>query len=327
MTPYTISDLLPESIFFTGHVYHYTSAVGLYGTVKEHALWATEAFGLNDVAEIRHGFQFIHSWLLTQDQGLEVVRDLIKWIPENDDPALARGVFMCCASTVPDDASQWRLYADGARGYTVELDSAEPLGVLGRPDGLKPPVSERRTFGTLVRDSVFVSPWLRVLYGEDEKTDALDAFLAAAIDEFEYIERESSKSRDQEPEYIEHLYEVFVENLQSGLLTLAQCMKSVAFSGESEVRIVATLSAENTHCHFRPTAFGIVRYVNLVAGPPESRGLRSVLTRTESPDRLPIVGVGLGPAQVAQNSTAAAKSLLARYGYPEAVTPSSASLR
>jgi hypothetical protein len=112
-------------------------------------------------------------------------------------------------------------------------------------------------------------------------------------------------------------------DVRAGLAILAQCMKAQAFSGESEVRTVATVLFD-AHCNFRATPFGAVRYVNLVAS-PKGETYSRVSVDDRSP--LPIAGVRLGPCQVAQNSRAATKSALARSGYKVAIEASTASIR
>jgi hypothetical protein len=321
------NELLPPSLFCREPVYHYTSAAGLLGTSQGHALWATEAFGLNDVAELRHGWAFIRSWLDAQDKEDGVIRDLLEWLPADDDPDLAIGVFMCCASTLPDDASQWRLYADAARGYAIELDPAKPLGVLARmeafPGGKAP--DSLNTFTSVIRDSVSVSPWLRVLYNDTEKNAALREFVESARQRLGKLEAASEKGSDPEEE-IAYMHEDYTGQIGSGLATLAQCMKADAFSGESEVRAVATFGWGDDHSYFRSTGYGVVRYVNLVSAPGPGRP-RVVLPPTSEAPRLPILSVRLGPAQVVQNSEGAAQALLKRYGYPQVVSGSSAALR
>ncbi len=58
--------LLPTIMPATGSIYHYTSPSGLLGLVENHELWATEATGMNDLGEVRQGWDFIRSWVRGQ---------------------------------------------------------------------------------------------------------------------------------------------------------------------------------------------------------------------------------------------------------------------
>jgi hypothetical protein len=161
-----VVDLLPPSLVCTGAIFHCTSAAGFLGIVENHALWATEAFGLSDVAELRHGWRFIRQWLRDQQED-EVVDRMKLHVPDEDDE-VEDAVFMCCASTVPDDASQWRLYADAARGYAIEIDPNIELSVQARmeafPNAKPPKMYDSTAIGARLRDFAEVSPWMHVMY-------------------------------------------------------------------------------------------------------------------------------------------------------------------
>ena len=326
MIPRQLGEFLPTSMLVDKPVYHYTSAEGLLGTISKHSLRATEAFGLNDVGELRHGWAFIREWLAEQDQTEVLVQTLLQWTPQEGDASVGAGVYLICASTASDDASQWRLYADSGRGYTLEIDPIPALAVGARLDAYpdkEPPLAGR--FGTLVRDSAIVSPWLSVLYSAEEKRFALSYFLEAAREAYQEMEGEAARTPVEERPSV---YDDFAERVQSDLVTLAQCMKASAFSGESEVRAVATL-AVNAHAEFRATQYGVVRYVNLVAADTSDARPHQVLAVDpgQQPHPLPILSIGLGPGQVVSNSRDAALALMGRHGYPEQVTVSDAALR
>jgi hypothetical protein len=136
--------LLPEGAVreATSQIFHYTTPAGLLGLVTGRELWATEASGMNDVSEVRQGWDFTRAWLADQDPEDALIRELLRVAQIGDNtqgqhPAQTRdGIFMCCASLRGDDANQWRLYAGSARGYAVELDPRVPLTTIvdgGRP--------------------------------------------------------------------------------------------------------------------------------------------------------------------------------------------------
>lgn len=320
-----VIDVLPEALICTVPIYHYTSAAGLLGIVDNHSLWATEAFGLNDVSELRHGWRFVNKWLASQVVD-EVIEEMQQHVEGDTDRYMSVEVFMCCASTLPDDASQWRLYADNARGYSIEIDPRVDLGVVARvsapPTAKRPKDGKAVDIGALFREHAEVSPWLRVMYTDDEKVLALSALHAKLSDSLKACRAQMRKAVSEE-EY-EELRTNWQGGVRAGLSTLAQCMKAESFRGESEVRAVGTLFID-THCYFRATPYGIVRYINLITSPDEASPYKVVVGNSS---RLPIKSVCLGPAQIAQNSIGATSSALNRHGYDDVrVVESRATLR
>ena len=297
-------------------IYHYTSAGGLLGIAAKHCLWATEAFGLNDVAELRHGWDFVKGWLEDQSED-EVVEEMMSHVQDPDAANPDVEVFMCCASTLSDDASQWRLYADAAHGYVIELDPSVELAVLSRPaafpDGEEPVEYGINDLGRMLLDWAQVSPWMRVMYTDGDKATALASFRASLRDLFDEYDRQirSADSWDE----ADLLRQERNGEVRAGLAILAHCMKAEAFKSESEVRAVATLFY-NVHCELRPTSYGIVRYVGLVASPA---GVTTSRVVAVEPSLLPINSVRLGAAQVARNSRRAATVTLQRWEYDHVV--------
>ncbi len=58
---------------FVGPVFHYTTPTGLLNILERKELWATEAAGMNDVAEVRQGWAFIRDWMTDQDPTDDVI--------------------------------------------------------------------------------------------------------------------------------------------------------------------------------------------------------------------------------------------------------------
>jgi hypothetical protein len=104
---------MPSSLpTYGGPVFHYTSSVRLFGSIETGSLWASQASSLNDVAEVRQGWQLIQEILDAQPDS-EIV-DMLKGFADNPRKA-QHEVYLLCASTNGDDANQWRLYADDGR--------------------------------------------------------------------------------------------------------------------------------------------------------------------------------------------------------------------
>jgi hypothetical protein len=319
-----IVDLLPKTMVCEEPIYHYTDAGGFLGMIEYHALWATEVFGLNDVSELTHGWDFIRVWLKAQVED-RVIEAMLDHVPESGDEAGTAEIFVCCASTLKDDASQWRLYADQARGYAVELDPDVDLAIGARneafPGGKPPAEYTTRQLGTMLRDHAEVSPWMHVLYTEDSKASALEALQQSLVRRFEEFDRRLASDPTEEEWAL--MLDDRSSEVRGALHMLAQFMKAEAFSGESEVRMVGTVLYD-VHCKFRASPYGVVRYVRLVT---RDRRTKDYRVDTGSASRLPVKSVRLGPRQVAQNSRGAALSLLNRCDYTAPILTSTATLR
>jgi hypothetical protein len=278
---YLIHDAVPV---VTRSVFHYTSSQGLIGILESKRLRASEASSLNDLAEIRQGWDSIREWLKNQPKSNAV--DLLSDFAA--DPMKGKHeVFVLSGSTAADDANQWRLYADGGTGYAIELDGSIQLAVVTDVPAAPstPRFSYLRTF-----DIASITPWLQVLYSEPEIEAALGQLVAAVES------RSRSIESDDDAEGRDFHYEGLRDDSYEALATVAHLIKAPGFSGENEVRVVATFLWGDHHVHYRPGAHGIVGYATLTQAP---RGYSSSVLRP-SPDKpaassLPVKSVRLGP--------------------------------
>lgn len=273
---------------YTGPVFHYTTSGGLLGSIESGSLWASAASSLNDLGEVRQGWQLIKEILELQPHS--DMLDLLKGLADN--PLKAQHeVFVLSASTEGDDANQWRLYADSGRGYVIGLDGAVPLTV--RSDQFDPAAGSGRGLGTLARNLAAVSPWHEVLYDRSSVEVALTELLAAAETEDHKIE--ATSGMDDADRTI--AYEALQEDVYEVLSTIAHLIKTPGFAGENEVRVVATFVWGEEHIVYRAGDHGIVGYVRLAEAPG---GARRTVLRPTAPDvplvtSLPIASVRLGP--------------------------------
>lgn len=290
----------------TQPVFHYTSSAGLLGIAEHHGLWASEAGGLNDVAEVRQGWEFVRSWLDAQP-----TCDAIAYLQDLATKPLKQPheVFVLCASTDGDDANQWRLYADGGRGYVVELDTAVDLSVRSLTDsaaGSKGP-------GVRARDWVTVNPWLHVLYDEADRGRAMKEVLDHVVRE---LRRFDEGEYDDDPEAGEHAGEDLQADAYEALATIAHLVKTSGFRGENEVRLVATFLWGDGNVRYRAGAYGIVGYV-LINARPDGHMRRSVIPSSSTTRPLPLRSVRLGPLVHAE-SRDTVRGLLRANGYTAA---------
>jgi len=108
-------------------LFHYTSAEGLIGIVRDKCLWATSAFYLNDSQELLGGIELARSQLqeLRKDANT-AERDRIDWLLHDIrllGTAQSMDAYVCSLSTEPDLLSQWRAYCRGggfAIGFPVD---------------------------------------------------------------------------------------------------------------------------------------------------------------------------------------------------------------
>lgn len=106
-------------------VYHYTSAAGLFGILKNKAIYFSDRNFLNDRTEIIHGrktaIESIERKTTEDDQStsdhlIEKTCELINY----DDGARQ---FFFSMSERGDDLSQWRGYANEGDGYSIGFDA------------------------------------------------------------------------------------------------------------------------------------------------------------------------------------------------------------
>jgi len=282
--------LMPASITtFTGSVFHYTSSAGLLGSLESRTILASAASSLNDLGEVRQGWEMIKN-VLAALSGSDSAKMLRRFA---DDPVKSEHeVFVLSASTDGDDANQWRLYADGGRGYAIELDGVIPLAaVSGVPDAL--PAAAQPKFGSFAKNIAAVSPWQKVLYRKSDVETALKELLVAVDNEVRQIEATANMPEDA----IDAAYDSVQDWAYEALSTIAHLIKSPGFSGENEVRVVATFGWGEEHIRYRSSANGIVGYATLAEAPggatltvlrPSAAGLPIVTS-------LPVKSIRLGP--------------------------------
>lgn len=305
-----INELMPPSLRkASGSVFHYTSSAGLLGIVESGCLWASEASSLNDLAEVRRGWEQVRVWLHARkasSKGADLLADLA------EDPLQEKHeVFVLSGSTAADDANQWRLYAQAGRGYAVELDPKVQLAALSRTPELRPPkAGSKNVFGWYLGEVVAVTPWYHVLY---EMSDA-----AIALKELSLLTTKALRRVAREATNHEHHSELMDElkgNAYEALGAIAHLIKEPGFSGEREVRIVTTYLFANQHIQYRPGEHGVVSYGHLTRA-PRGHSTNRILHRPEKgrgpKDRpLPVRSVRLGPL-LGEEHTSTVKRLLVK---------------
>lgn len=289
----------------TEPVFHYTDGGGLIGIAQRGVLRASEAAGLNDRAEIRQGWAKIRAWLDAQPDG-EII-DLFKHHAANT-LRDSHEVFVVCGSTRGDDANQWRLYANKGAGYAIELDPKQQLVVVtDKPTpAAQKPKAGRIDFRQL-GDQVEVTPWLHVIYDEDEIARALTELVAKAQSLHHSVE-----SMDADDDVKSEGFEYLNDTTYANLAELAHLIKEPGFAGENEVRMVVTFFWGMRHVKYRSGAYGVIGYAEL-SSPPQGRGTRQVVDAKQA-EPLPIRSIRTGPLQHTDHVTSV-KSFLKNVGH------------
>lgn len=301
----------------TAPVYHYTTARGLIGLADGRVLWASEASSLNDLAEVRAGWDVVEGWAtrLGGEEPLRTVAVNARKGPREEQS----DVFVACCSTASDDAAQWRSYAEGGAGYAVELDPTVALAVWTEdslasitPTGRGP---AKRTPFERLRNVGWVTPWYPVIYDEAQAETMLDEILELARDRGSEIANTDPTGSDP-PEFErlkDQAYEDLRDDLGSSLSIVAHLIKSPGFSGEQEVRAFADVDARASHLQFRPSANGVVAYLTLTAasGPGADKVVRAQTGERRPRVPLPIRSVKLGSKLLGENAVTVERLLAA----------------
>lgn len=107
-------------------IYHYTNAAGVKGILESGTLWLSDLTTLNDPSEITYGIT--RALPILQDRVASLhpagqrFTDNIKAFADTGALQRSAHFFVCSFSSESDDLSQWRAYADDAKGYALGFD-------------------------------------------------------------------------------------------------------------------------------------------------------------------------------------------------------------
>jgi hypothetical protein len=109
-----------------GTLYHYTSAAGFVGIVRDGTLRAGNFAYLNDAAEIHYGRQLVLSAIqshMSARPPQAVARLLLRVQRTLDDIGKGLEFYLACFCKKPDLLSQWRGYGSGRGRYCIGFDT------------------------------------------------------------------------------------------------------------------------------------------------------------------------------------------------------------
>ena len=113
----------PDTLSYSGSLYHYTNLQGAKGILESGALWATDVSYLNDTSEYTYGGAIIRA-ALAEFQPDEWVSSLLDDLLAPDPRSLGYNIYAACFCEKPDLLSQWRAYSKSGVGYSLEFDRA-----------------------------------------------------------------------------------------------------------------------------------------------------------------------------------------------------------
>ncbi len=168
-------------------LFHYTTADGLIGIIKDWSLWATNAFYLNDSQEVIGGVEIARRILkeLRASSQQKDQADRIDWLlndTRNVGTVRSKPAYVCCLSSERDQLSQWRAYCRGG-GFAIEFPTVYLREALAEQGfSLDECIYSETDQGRLIKETIekVVLPWVRgarLPIGEDpERFEASGKF-------------------------------------------------------------------------------------------------------------------------------------------------------
>lgn len=238
-----LSRWLPQHNVPSQRLFHYTSSPGTQGILRDRALWLSDVMSFNDPDEIEYGRRIVLS-SLNECEAQEVyppvqiflsgMRSFIESFGANQ-----HGVFAVCFCEDGNLLSQWREYADQARGYCLGFDfSTNTHAALEMSDLAK------------TKELYF----RKVIYCKQQQRNWVDSYLQSAIKAVRSAQPASQEAYSIGFSAVNILFEMLI------------CFKHAAFTAESEWRLfrVTRGDHEREGLRFRNSGGLIVPYRPLI---------------------------------------------------------------
>lgn len=221
-------------------VYHYTSAVGLFGILTSRSIWASHILYLNDSSELLNTTQLISDYKWNTEELSDILRDrvwLTRILRTAADFIETSSFLVASFSEESDLLSQWRGYCPAGVGYSVGFRTAGLAAIARNHQGR----------------------FARCLYDKVEQQELLVSAFRVVCELG--VEARSVKNSDDWPGGASHWASRFTREF---LPWFSPLMKNGAFAEEREWR--AILSADPRYSLeqlFRPSEGIIVPYVGI----------------------------------------------------------------
>lgn len=250
-------------------LYHYTRHRGLLGIVGEGKLWASQIQFLNDSLEFEHAWRLLESWLPNDGFGQAFRMFLSR------DRQLKHGVCVTSFSERDDDLSQWRAYGDVGNAYSIGFDVAALLKVA----------------------DLFEGRLLKCVYAAPDQTRELGRVVGPHYEAF--IAFYEAVGGNLQP-HMADLNEM-IDRFMDDFFVLAPTLKSDAFAGEHEYRLVFPPPHKGLTLRFSQGRNFLVPYLEI--------------EWSAIAHKLPIADLVVGPGPHADLAAQAAATLLFERGY------------
>lgn len=269
----------------SGVLWHYTSGDGLIGIIQSGDLWTTQVSCVNDSTELRYSNSLLLEIVLARraDPNITPAEAILYEHAIRGlsvDVAPTSGWFVGCFSEDGDDLSQWRAYGGGEGGYAIGFDMA----------ALNAGAAQGQLFlGAVCYDQAIHKQIARSV------VDATERFYSEGL-----LARPGAKA--------EEWADAFLPVWANALGYIAPVIKHPAFAPEREWRLIRRLQDQDVpRLKFRQRQSMLARHLPVA------------LRATGALDRLPIVGVCVGPSRHKEISKVSVADLLRTKGYPEQV--------
>lgn len=273
-------------------VWHYTSPDGLKGVLGNHVIWASSAEKTNDPAELLVGVETLRSLLADAESSIDPaivsdVRTMVLSVTANN----RYGAYLASACWHSDSLTMWDRYASRTEGYAVVLDAAHPLFIrrqstltleMVQASGLLGPNDRTRIEEWAESTPEIPWRWRGVVYTTSDQEAALREGLIA-------LEEAARLTKTGRPAVRGEL------EVMADLTNMLDIIKHEGYEDEREKRILCMTrpGAEGPFVKQREALGQSVNYVEL--GVPRDRKSGLLEDEPEAMDRLPIVGVVVGP--------------------------------
>ena len=204
-------DMTTRSDFY---LYHYTTAEGLIGIIKQQEIWATDIFYLNDQKEFRWAIDLAKQHLNKYINMPSRYDSMARALPDVG-PLQRCPVYVCSFSEKEDDLSQWRAYCPQG-GFAIGFLKSK----LGR-------VAKRQGFDLD-----------RCVYGNQEQTSMINDAIHSVISDGDRTR--ASMQPITEFEYSPDVNEWEGRWLKRVITEVAPLLKHKTFAAEKEWRLVST---------------------------------------------------------------------------------------
>jgi hypothetical protein len=272
-------------------VWHYTKHNVIEKIITNHAFWAADVGGLNDVTEIRLGNKRVRQaykalrrdWDWYDDTSPEIDFDELKEsLDSAANDAYHGSAFVTCFSPVPDDTEQWQKYAQ-ADGFAVGIPYGVYLPVIGEH-------AATRTHQPYIEE--FPLRWLNMLYDKQEQLEVATRAIweiQTGIEEGAYI--------DARQDADDNFGSIFRDRGSSGYVDAVASIKHKDFIREREVRYAVARPENPAAIH--PNPLGLKPHVRITGAATDPF---SAIWDRHDPDfyqatvsNLPILKIRVGP--------------------------------